>query len=301
MSPALAEPLAPFADIVRRAEPLSLHTTLRIGGAAEYFVVPRSVDQLVAAWRGCRVEGMPVRLLGGGSNLLVDDAGVSGAVFHTGLLKGVAYDGARVRVEPGVGLERFCREASERGLAGMEGLVGIPGTVGGAVAGNAGGRHAEIGTVVEAVEVLNLDGGTRRFTQAECGFAYRRSHLQPFCITGVVFRLRPGADPAALKDTIRKIHEEKAASQPLGAHSAGCLFKNPAGQSAGRLIDEAGFKMQRVGGAMVSDRHANFVLNVKDASSADVCALAKQIQNKVQRRTGILLEPEIRRWPGGWE
>ncbi|MBI3097171.1 MAG: UDP-N-acetylmuramate dehydrogenase [Planctomycetes bacterium] len=297
---ALAEPLAPFAEIVRRGEPLARHTTLRIGGPAEYFVVPRSREQLVAAWRACRAEGMPVRMLGGGSNLLVDDDGVPGAVFHTALLKGAVWDGARVRVEPGFGLERLCREAAERGLAGMEGLVGIPGTLGGAISGNAGGRHAEIGSVVEEVEVLDLDGGERRFPRADCGFEYRRTKLAPFCIAAIVLRLRPGADPAALKETIRRIHEEKASTQPLAAHSAGCLFKNPPGQSAGRLIDEAGFKMQRVGGAMISDRHANFVLNVKQATGADVSALARQIQNKVQRRTGILLEPEIRRWPGGW-
>lgn len=301
MSAVTTDPLAPFAGIIRRGEPLSKHTTLRIGGPAEYFVMPRTVDELTAAFRACRTEAIPVRTLGGGSNLLVDDAGIPGAVFHTGLLRGMAVEGARVRVEPGVNLEKVCRDTAELGLAGLEGLVGIPGTVGGALSGNAGGKYGEIGAAVDAVEVLDLDGRRLRMSRAECGFAYRRSHLLNFCIVSAEFTLKPDGDVAALKETIRKIHDEKGSTQPLAAHSAGCLFKNPPGQSAGRLVDEAGFKMRRIGGAMVSDRHANFILNVKNASSADVAALASEIREKVQRRTGIRLDPEIRRWPGGWE
>jgi UDP-N-acetylmuramate dehydrogenase len=286
-----------FSDIVRQDEPLAPYTWLKVGGPAQLFFTPRNADELQAIIRFCRAEELTVRLFGGGSNLLVRDEGVSGAVIHL-IGKGfdqVRVDGTVVRAGGGSLLSHVVAQSVNSGLAGLDSLVGIPGTVGGAVSGNAGGRTGDIGQFIRSVDVITAAGERFTRTEDELSFNYRHSSVNELAVLNVEFALTEG-DPAEITRRMRTHWIMKKESQPLRFQSAGCIFRNPRGLSAGAMIEQAGLKGTRIGACEVSDRHANFIVTHEGATSSDVLRLIDLIRSKVSETHGIELEPEIRIW-----
>jgi UDP-N-acetylmuramate dehydrogenase len=289
--------LADFSDIILHDEPLAPYTWLKLGGPAQFLVQPRTIDELLEVVRACREAHIPLRLLGGGSNLLIRDEGVSGAVIR---LAGEGFaqietEGETVKAGAAALLSTVISHAVKCGLAGLETLVGIPGTVGGALAGNAGGRSGDIGQVVESVTVMTPAGEILTRSEDELTFAYRCSNLDEFVILDATFRLQPD-DPEEITRRMRKLWIIKKTTQPLSFQSAGCIFKNPRGMSAGLLIDQAGLKGTRIGNAEISDRHANFIVAHPGASSQDVLRLIDLAHSKVAEQFGVDLELEIKIW-----
>ncbi len=286
-----------FDKIVRCDEPLAPHTWLKVGGPAQYLMTPRSPDELERVVRWCCSEGIPMRVLGGGSNLLVREEGVSGAVIR---VNGEGFDeisveGGMVRAGSGALLSNVISEAVAARLAGLESLVGIPGTVGGALHGNAGGRNGDIGQFVHSVTVMTAQGERFARTEDELSFAYRSSSINELCILSADFALTE-EDPAEIHRRMRTLWIMKKAAQPFSFQSAGCIFKNPRGLSAGSLIEQAELKGTRVGQCEVSDRHANFIITHEGATSADALRLIDLIRSKVRETHGIELELEIDVW-----
>lgn len=286
-----------FAGIVRQDEPLGPHTWMGIGGPAQYFITPRTQDELVAVVKACASEKLPIRMLGGGSNVLVQAEGVSGAVIQ---LNGDAFsqistEGTRVRAGAGALLSNVISHAVKAGLAGLETLVGIPGTVGGALRGNAGGKSGDIGQFVRSVTVLTEKGNVVTRTEDELSFAYRSSSIDELVILSGEFELQR-EDPDEITRRMRTIWIMKKATQPLTFQSAGCIFKNPRGLSAGALIEQAGLKGTRIGEAEISDRHANFIVANPGATSADVMRLINLARSKVAEQFGVNLELEVQIW-----
>ncbi len=286
-----------FEKFVKRAEPLAPYTWFHLGGPAEYFAEPQSVDQLRALVRRCHETNTPVRLLGGGSNILVRDEGVPGVVVQ---LSAPAFSEIVIKQETvhsggGATLGQAISASVREGLAGLEALVGIPGTVGGALHGNAGSHGGDIGQWTCRATVMTRSGEILERARDELVFAYRESSLDELVILGADFELERD-DPAELTKRMQKQWIVKKANQPLGHQSAGCIFKNPRGMSAGMLIDQAGLKNTRVGNAEVSDRHANFIVADQGATAKDVLALIEQVRERVTERLGINLDTEIEIW-----
>jgi UDP-N-acetylmuramate dehydrogenase len=280
---------------VYRNEPLARHVTFRIGGPADVLVVPRSLDRLieVAAW--LYREDLPFVVLGRGSNVLIADRGVRGVVIKTGRgVERVRYEGSRVTAECGTSLPQLSRATATRGLAGLEFAAGIPGSVGGGIFMNAGAHGCAISEVVHTVRALT-PSGERTWSREELRFEYRQSRLQQE--RGLVLEaellLRP-ADPRECVERLDAWLRTRSDTQPLGPPSSGCIFRNPVGDHAGRLIDVSGGKSMRVGGATVSDRHANYILNTGGATAAGVVQLIAEVRARVRDRSGIDLEPEIK-------
>jgi len=286
-----------FEHFVKRAEPLAPHTWFHLGGPAEFFAEPPSVEDLQALVRRARDEGTDIRLLGGGSNVLAREEGVSGLVVRlTAPVFGEIEVGKRtVTAGGGAKLGLAVSTSVREGLAGLETLVGIPGTIGGALHGNAGSRGGDIGQWTCQATVMNRAGEILTHRREELVFAYRESSLDELVILAAKFELDE-EDPEELTKRMQKLWIIKKASQPLGHQSAGCIFKNPRGMSAGMLIEQAGLKNTRVGGAEVSDRHANFIVAHEGATSQDVLKLIDQVRERVMERLGIELETEIEIW-----
>jgi UDP-N-acetylmuramate dehydrogenase len=286
-----------FEKILRRDEPLAPRTWFRLGGAAEYFAEPNNVDELAALVRRCREEGVPIRLLGGGSNVLVSEKGVSGVVVQLSAptFTEIVVAGNTVSAGGGAKLGHVISTSVREGLAGVETLVGIPGTIGGALHGNAGSRGGDLGQWTSHATVMTRSGEILQRSREELVFAYRQSSLDELVILNARFELERD-DPEALTKRMQKQWIVKKASQPLGHQSAGCIFKNPRGMSAGLLIEQAGLKGTRIGGAEVSDRHGNFIVADEGAKPADVLALIEKVKTEVQERLGIELETEIEIW-----
>lgn len=278
-----------------RQEPLARHTTLRIGGPAETFWEPQRPEDLAALLTRLEREGVPTRLLGGGANTLAPDGGVAGAVVHTGALRRLFRENDRLRAWPGVTLPQLLRAAAEAGLSGLEALAGVPGQVGGALAMNAGSAQWGIWETVEQVTVWEPGGGMRALAPSEIGPGYRDGRLQGRVVLEVLFRLRPDS-AAAVKARQEDLLRRKNATQPVTLASAGCAFKNPPGDSAGRLVDAAGLKGATCGGAQISTLHANFIVNLGGARAADVRALIERAEGEVQARFGVRLQRELVTW-----
>ncbi|MDR7517852.1 MAG: UDP-N-acetylmuramate dehydrogenase [Armatimonadota bacterium] len=280
---------------VRENEPLARHVSFRIGGPADVLAVPRSVRELRAVVRWLFDAGLPFVVLGQGSNVLIADAGIRAVVLKIGKgLDGVAFDGDRVTAQAGAGLPFLARAAAARGLAGLEFAAGIPASVGGAVVMNAGAHGHAMAEVVRSVRVLQPDG-ERVLAVAELAYGYRTSALQRQVgvVVEATLQLRQG-DPAAVRELTDRWLAQRAATQPLGPPSSGCVFRNPPGDHAGRLIDLAGGKGLQVGGARVSEVHANYILNTGAATAADVLALMRQVSGLVMEKFRVRLEPEIK-------
>ncbi len=286
-----------FENIVRQEEPLAMHTWFQLGGPAEYFAEPENADQLVALIQRCREESVPLRLLGQGSNILVRDEGVPGMVLRL-----AATDFAKIRVDQqsitgggGVSLGRVITTAVHQGLAGLETLIGVPGTLGGALHGNAGTHGGDVGQWIARATVVTDTGDVTQHTRDDMVFQYRQSSLDELVILEATFQLDED-DPRELARRMQKHWIVKKASQPMGHQCAGCVFRNPRGASAGELIDEAGLKGTRIGGAVVSDRHANFIVAEPECTSQDVIRLIDLIQSQVHDRLGEELERELEIW-----
>lgn len=288
---------AEFSSITRTDVPLAGDTWLKVGGPAQYVVEPRSVDELASVVRWARENETPIRVLGGGSNVLVRDEGVPGVVLRLTheCFRQVDVDGSSLTAGGGALLSHAVSESVAAGLSGLEMLVGIPGTVGGAIRGNAGSRAGEIGAVVSAVEVMTASGEIFTRTDDELSFAYRSSSVNELVVLSATFALKEEPIDDVAK-RMRTQWVQRKATQPYGFQSAGCIFKNPRGLSAGELIDKAGLKGTRVGQAEVSDRHANFIVTEEGATSADVHKLIDLIRSRVHEAHGIELETEVISW-----
>ncbi|MCA8993290.1 MAG: UDP-N-acetylmuramate dehydrogenase [Planctomycetaceae bacterium] len=286
-----------FSDITKSDEPMAQYTWLKVGGPAQWFIEPRNLDELEAVVRACFAEGIPVRLLGGGSNILIRDEGVSGAVIRlaSDAFRRVSVEGTTVKAQGAAVLSNVISESVKAGLAGLETLVGIPGTIGGAVRNNAGGRHGEVGQFVKSVGVMTIAGD--RFVRQgdELSFDYRFSSINELVITDVTLQLvAEDADEVARR--MHKLWVLKKSTQPLSFQSAGCIFKNPRGLSAGSMIEQAGLKGTRVGKAEVSDRHGNFIVTYEGATAKDVLNLIDLVKARVNEVHSISLETEIQIW-----
>jgi UDP-N-acetylmuramate dehydrogenase len=286
------------ADVCRRDVPLGPLTWFGLGGPAEYLIEPRNEEELAAVVRRCRENSVALRVLGFGANVLVRDEGVSGVVVRltAEAFTNTVYDGVQITVGGGVDLAKLVRNTVRRGLAGLETLAGIPGTVGGGIRMNCGGRYGEIARAVHSVRVVSADGELYQREHDDLAFEYRRCNLGGDWVTSAEFRLRQ-RDSQELVRRFREIWIFKQNTQPpIGARSAGCIFRNPNGRPAGMLIDQAGLKGTRMGGAYVSERHANFILAEKGSKAADVVSLIKLVADRVETQFGIRLEPEVEIW-----
>ncbi|MFL5674785.1 MAG: UDP-N-acetylmuramate dehydrogenase [Chloroflexota bacterium] len=291
-----------------RDEPLARFTTMRVGGPADLFATVHNAHELRALVRFARTRDIPHLILGRGSDLVIADAGVRGLVIQV-RAEGSRTDGERYTAEAGVQMARAATETQRAGLTGLEFGLAIPGTVGGAVWANAGAHDADVAGVVESARVLAADGSESIVAAGDLGFDYRQSRFKSSgdrwrdVVIDATFRLAP-ADPDVIKDRLDDIRRWRQGHQPLGLPSAGSVFRNPTGDSAGRLIDEAGLKGTRIGGAVVSEKHANFIVNDQKGTAADVRRLAEHVREAVQARAGVTLAFEIEfvgDWPAAGE
>jgi UDP-N-acetylmuramate dehydrogenase len=290
-----------------RDEPLARFTTMRVGGPADLFATVHNAHELRALVRFARTRGLPHFVLGRGSDLVIADAGIRGLVIQV-RAEGSRTDGDRYTAEAGVQMARAATETQRAGLTGLEFGLAIPGTVGGAVWANAGAHEADVAGVLESARVLAADGTESIVFAADLGLAYRQSRFKlegdPWreVVVDATFRLAP-ADPEVIKERLDEIRHWRQAHQPLGLPSAGSVFRNPPGDSAGRLIEASGLKGVRIGGAVVSDKHANFIVNDQKGRAADVRRLAERVRAEVLARHGADLAFEIEfvgDW-SGWE
>ncbi|MFH0982975.1 MAG: UDP-N-acetylmuramate dehydrogenase [Planctomycetota bacterium] len=286
-----------FAGRIEHDVPLSPLTWFKLGGRARTMYRPADEEQLARMVGRAYGDGVPTRVLGGGANVLIRDDGVDGIVIRLDQppFRTIEYQGERVTAAGGVDLMRLTLDCVRRGLSGLECLAGIPGTVGGAIRMNAGGKFGVIGDAVSSVRLLTPEGTLETRHATELDFGYRRSNLGPRIVLSAEFQLRAD-DPQRVMARYEEIWACKKASQPLSENSAGCVFKNPPGRSAGKLIDQAGLKGESVGAASVSREHANFIITREGATTADVLRLVERIRETVRARFGVELELEIDIW-----
>ncbi len=276
-----------------RDEPLARFTTMRVGGPADLFATVHNIHELRAIVRYARAQGFPLTLLGRGSDVVIADAGIRGLVVQN-RAEGSRIDGDRYVAESGVPMARAATETQKAGLTGLEFGLAIPGTVGGAVWANAGAHDNDVAAVLESAQVLLADGTEVRLEAGDLDLRYRDSRLKHAdeVVLGATFRLTP-AEPAVIAGRLDEIRRWRREHQPLGIPSAGSTFRNPPGDSAGRLIDSIGWKGRTRGGATVSEKHANFVVNDRKGTAADVRGLASDVAAAVEAATGIRLEAEV--------
>jgi UDP-N-acetylenolpyruvoylglucosamine reductase len=273
--------------------PLHQLTTWKIGGPAEVVYWPPTINDLVTVWRRAQEAQIQVWLIGRGSNLLITDEGLPGIVLLTTALRGIQWEDCKVQVEAGYSLARLAQETGERGWSGLEFARGIPGSVGGAVIMNAGAHGGEMAPLIQSVTALWPDGTVRRMERSELEFAYRSCSLRG-CAWVLETQLEFSAgDREQLIKNMKENLVKRAANQPLEKPNAGSVFRNPPGDSAGRLIEAAGWKGKRIGDAQVSEKHANFIVNLDKASSKDVLTLIEEIQDDIKLKFGITLQTEV--------
>jgi UDP-N-acetylmuramate dehydrogenase len=282
---------------VREQVPLAERTWFKLGGAAQYFAEPGSRDELLNVVKRCHDEGLQVRLLGGGSNVLVRDEGVTGMVISltNRCFADVAIAGRTVTVGSGAKLANVLTATVGAGLAGLEPLVGIPGTIGGALHGNAGTQAGDIGQWTSRAIVVTRGGELLAREQDDLVFAYRQSSLDELVILEARFELEE-EDPDEVTKRMQKQWIVKKANLPMSHENTGCIFKNPRGMSAGMLIDQAGLKGERVGETEVSQRHANFIIAHAGATTRDVLKLIDVVRSRIVERMGVELETELEIW-----
>jgi UDP-N-acetylmuramate dehydrogenase len=282
---------------LRDNEPLSRHTSLRLGGPARYFAEPRNYAELKLLLSEAKRDNIPILIIGSGSNILVSDSGVNAFVIRLarGDFSKIAYSGKSVHSGCGVRINRLLNFFVKSGLTGLEFLSGIPGTVGGALAMNAGAWSRAIGDKLLDVTVMDYSGKVKTLSGNKIKFGYRSSPLSKFIILEGTFKVSP-ARRSLVRAEIKGYLEKRKITQDLSRPSAGCIFKNPQGLSAGKLIDACGLKGKICGGARISDKHANFILNADKAKARDILRLIKLIQDKVRAEYGIKLEPEVKIW-----
>jgi UDP-N-acetylmuramate dehydrogenase len=282
---------------------MSRHTSFKVGGPADALVKPENVDELKKIIRFCQENQIFYMVVGGGSNLLVKDRGIRGVVIllTSGFKRieemGRDENGIIIMGMAGAWTRSLCAYALRKGLEGMNFALGIPGTIGGAIIMNSGTNMGSVSEVLWAIDVLESEGTIHRYSRKDLSFSYRRLVWKndeiPVILSGY-FKLRP-SDEHRLRNAAARIVRERMARQPIGNPSAGCFFKNPAsGKSAGELIDKAGLKGKQVGGAQVSFKHANFIINAGGATAEDILSLSDIIRKSVHDRFGVFLEPEVK-------
>ena len=283
-----------FLSMMKFCEPMSGHTTFRIGGPVDIWAQPDDLDSLIETLNLCRQDNIRVLVVGNGSNLLVKDSGVKACIINLDrdAFKNIKIEDNIITVGSGFGISSLLNILSDKGLSGIEFLAGIPATVGGALAMNAGGDKW-ISNCVEEVTVMDLRGGINVLTKNNIAFKYRNSGLEKYIVLSARFKLEK-SDKDSIRDNIKKYFYEKLKKQELDKPSAGCVFKNPKGDSAGRLIDASGFKGKNVSGAFISTKHANFIINSGNATCDDVLKLMDVVKDKVKKDHGVELEPEIK-------
>lgn len=277
-------------------EPLSRHTTFKIGGPADILVIPSSQDDLINAVKIIRGERVPLFLMGNGSNLLVSDDGVRGAVIQiAGGMNNITFDKETVKAEAGTYMNKLIIACAEQGLSGLELFIGIPAAVGGAVAMNMGSWGGNISRFIDNITVLTPDGKKKKVAKFDCGFDYRGSRIakEGNIILEAELKLSK-EDPLKIKARQDQVLSMKALGQPIGSPSAGCVFKNPYPEVAGKLVDDAGLKGEKAGGAQISEVHGNYIINTGGATASDVISLISRIKGIVREKSGIELETEIK-------
>lgn len=285
-------------DIVRFDEPMAACTTFGIGGPADCCVVPRNFEEVRLAVRACREHGLPLRVMGLGSDILVADAGLRCVVLRIAEnLSDIALDGNTVTVQAGCSNAELARVVCEAGFAGYEFASGIPGTVGGAAIMNAGAYGGEFKDVARLVKCMTPDGDVVEVSAEEAAWSYRHSMMDGagLVVLEATLELTPD-DPAAIQARMDDLAQRRLDKQPLDMPSAGSTFKRPEGCFVGKLVQDAGLRGYRVGGAQVSEKHTGFVVNAGGATAADVRQLISDVQDRVHADAGVRLEPEVRMW-----
>ncbi len=283
-------------DRILTNESMSRHTTFRIGGPADVFAVPRTVEEAAQIVRICREQDAPYYIIGNGSNLLVSDDGYRGVIVQLYKnLSEIAAAGDTMTAQAGAMLSVIAKRALAQGLAGFEFASGIPGTIGGAVVMNAGAYGGELKDVLEEVTVLTLEGELRTVPARELELGYRHSVVpeKGWIVLGAKLRLQKG-DPGQIRERMEELKEQRVRKQPLDLPSAGSTFKRPEGHFAGKLIMEAGLRGFAVGDAQVSEKHCGFVVNKGAATAADVYGLIRAVIARVREHSGVTLEPEVK-------
>jgi len=284
-------------EIFKYDVPLQRYTSFRTGGMAEIFVEPGNTSELKKVLQFCKDEQKKVFIFGKGTNLLVHDNGVKGVVIHLGGVdfKKIERNGRYVSSGAGVNLPQLIRKTALWGLGGLEVLVGIPGTVGGAVMMNAGGEYGDISDTISSLTTMTLDGKITNLNREDVEFVYRECSLNKQIVVQVEFVLKESKIEVVL-EKMDEIYKEKKEKQPLSTFNAGSIFKNSRHFKAAELIDKANLKGQKVGGAVVSKKHANFIVNTGNATSADILELIKIIKETVKKKYNVSLEQEIQIW-----
>ena len=283
--------------IVETDYPLAKDTWYGLGGPADYFIRPETVEQLKTIARRCNENNIPIYVLGFGSNLLISDEGLRAAVIKLEAEKfaRTQFDGEQLTAWAGAKLSELVLTCVKKGLSGIEALTGIPGSIGGAVRMNAGGNFGDIGAAIETVTLMDSQGNIFEKSKPELMFDYRRTNITAQFILNAQLKL-VSADPEQIMQTVKEIWIYKKNNQPLNTRNCGCVFKNPRGVSAGALIDRAGLKGLQIGGAIVSEKHANFIIAEKGCKSRDVVRLIDAVKERVKEQFGIELELEIEIW-----
>jgi UDP-N-acetylmuramate dehydrogenase len=302
--PRAPQPFDDLGDIVELDIPMARHTWFRIGGPAKYFIRPRSVEELAEVARRCEEFDIPVYVLGLGANVLVSDEGIPGAVIRLSDLfwrqvhirRDEAAGTAHLTAHAGADLQKLVLHTTREGLAGIECMAGIPGTVGGGVRMNAGGKFGDFGANVTRVTVMDPGGNVVERTRDDLIFEYRRTNIVAPYILSAELELDLD-DPSVCMQRTKEVWMYKRGTQPLNTKSAGCMFKNPRGISAGSLIDKSGLKGLRVGNAEVSSKHANFIIAHPGCTAEDIRNLVAELIEKVEAKHGVRLETEVQMWP----
>lgn len=278
-------------------EPMKKHTTFRVGGNADYFVMPRTTEEVQQVVALCKKENLPYYILGNGSNLLVGDKGYRGVIIQIYReMNEISVEGEYIRAQAGALLSKVGSVALEAGLAGFEFAAGIPGAVGGAVVMNAGAYGGEMKDILSSATVLTDEGKILKLTNEELELGYRTSIIAKnhYIVLDAEYRLQRG-DKAEIRAKMDELKTKRVTKQPLEFPSAGSTFKRPEGYFAGKLIQDAGLRGFQVGGAQVSEKHCGFVINKGDATAADIVELMRQVSEKVFQEFGVTLEPEVKR------
>ena len=284
-------------QIVKTNYPLAEQTWYGLGGPADYFIKPKNLEQLKEVTKRCSENDIAIYVMGFGSNLLISDEGLRAAVIKLDAEKfsQTHFAGEQLTAWAGAELSKLVLTCVKKGLSGLEALTGIPGSIGGAVKMNAGGNFGDIGAAVEAVTLMDSQGDVFEESKPELVFDYRRTNITAKFILNARLKLAEG-DPEQIMRTVKEIWIYKKNNQPLNTKNSGCVFKNPRGVSAGALIDRAGLKGQRIGGAAISEKHGNFIVAEKGCTSRDVMELIDTVKQKVKEQFGVELELEIEIW-----
>ena len=284
-------------DSILIDEPMSRHTTFRVGGPADFFVIPKAKEEVRDVIRICKEAGMPYYIIGNGRNLLVSDAGYRGVIVQIYKeMNEVKVEGDLVKAQAGALLSGIAAKALGAELSGFEFASGIPGTIGGACVMNAGAYGGEMKDVLESVTVLTGEGKIIELGRNELELGYRTSVIakKGYIVLGAALKLERG-DGEKIKTYMDELKEKRVTKQPLEYPSAGSTFKRPEGYFAGKLIEDAGLRGFQVGGAQVSEKHCGFVINRDHATAADIMELMRQVQIRVKENSGVDLEPEVKR------